>query len=93
MRILVLTLTLHAPWVHSLKEKRSEVKSLTSKLRGRFNVSVAETGTQDVHQTITLGIAAIAGDAAQMDRTAESLLRFVEESTDAGLSHIDRQVF
>ena len=52
MLILSLKIKLHAPWVHSLKEKRMVVKSLLSKMRNKFNVAVAEVGEQDIHQTI-----------------------------------------
>ena len=45
MMILSLKIKLHAPWVHSLKEKRMVVKSLLSKMRNKFNVAVAEVGT------------------------------------------------
>ena len=33
MRIAVITFRLHAPWVHSLKEKRMIVKSIVAKLQ------------------------------------------------------------
>ena len=46
MQIAVLTFRLHAPWVHSLKEKRMIVKSLVAKLQGKFHVSVAEIDEQ-----------------------------------------------
>ena len=39
MRIAAMTFRLHAPWVHSLKEKRMIVKSLVAKLQNRFRVS------------------------------------------------------
>ena len=54
MMILSLKIKLHAPWVHSLKEKRMVVKSLLSKMRNKFNVAVAEVGEQDIHQTIVM---------------------------------------
>ena len=57
MRIGIATVTLRADWVHSLKEKRMVVKSLCSRIRNKFNVSVAEVEAQDIHQTIVLGIA------------------------------------
>lgn len=65
MPVATLEIKLYAPWVHSLKEKRMEVKSLTAKIGNKFNVSVAETAEQDTHQTIVIGVAAIAADAAQ----------------------------
>ncbi len=35
------TVTLYAPWVNSLKEKRMVVKSIIDKMSGRFNISIA----------------------------------------------------
>ena len=42
MNIATITLRLHAPWVHSLKEKRMIVKSIIAKLQNKFHVSSAE---------------------------------------------------
>lgn len=83
MVILELTLRLYAPWCHSLKDKRSEVKSLTAKLRQKFNISVAESDDQDVHQMIVLCIAALAFDNGQADSIKESILKFIEQSSEA----------
>ena len=47
MRIAAMTFRLYAPWVHSLKEKRSIVKSLIAKLRNRYHVSAAEIDEQE----------------------------------------------
>jgi uncharacterized protein len=83
MVIAVLRVTLHADWAHSLKEKRSELKSLIAKIRNRFNVSVAETDEQDTHQTLVISVAAIAADRGIADSTMENILRFIEGNTDA----------
>ena len=56
IKIAVLTIKLYAPWVHSLKEKRMVVKSLMSKIRNKFQISVAEVQDQDIHQSIVIGI-------------------------------------
>ncbi|MCA1725487.1 MAG: DUF503 domain-containing protein [Thermomicrobia bacterium] len=50
----VARITLELPGAHSLKEKRSVVKSLLARLQNRFNVSAVEVAAQD-----TLGIAVI----------------------------------
>ncbi|MBO7405190.1 MAG: DUF503 domain-containing protein, partial [Clostridia bacterium] len=52
MKITAITFRLHAPWVHSLKEKRMIVKSLLAKLQNRFHVSAAEIDEQDTHQIL-----------------------------------------
>lgn len=92
MVILVLTIELYASWVHSLKEKRMEVKSLVSRLQNKFNVSAAEVAQQDMHQTIVIGIAAIAANTAQVDSISENILQFVENATDAELMHVQREL-
>lgn len=49
MEIATITFRLHAPWVHSLKEKRMIVKSIITKVQNQFHVSVAEIDEQDIH--------------------------------------------
>lgn len=83
MRIATLIVTLRAPWVHSLKEKRTILRSLTSKLRNRFNVSVAEVDTQDVHQILTIGLACVAADSALADAILDSILSWIDENCEA----------
>jgi Uncharacterized protein conserved in bacteria len=91
MRVLLLRVTLRASWVHSLKEKRMIVKSITQRLKNKFNISVAEIDEQDVHQTIVIGIASICGSSAQMDSTMENIITFIEENTDAEIINIERE--
>jgi uncharacterized protein YlxP (DUF503 family) len=85
MMILFITLCLRAPWCGSLKDKRSVVKALVSGIRGRFNVSVAESDHQDIHHLIGLSIAALAANKAQGDSLAEQMYRFIQSVTDADL--------
>lgn len=88
----VLTLRLYAPWVHSLKEKRMAVKSLLSKLRGKFNVSAIEADEQDIHQTIVIAVAALAANSAQADSTLDTMLAFVEANTEAEVVLVEREL-
>lgn len=92
MRITVLQIKLYAPWVHSLKEKRMEVKSLTAKIRNKFNVSVAEVDEQDTHQTIVIGIAGIAANSSQSDSIADTVVSFVESNTEAEIVSVNREI-
>ena len=59
-------LRLHLPASHSLKDKRRVVRSLTERLRGRFNVSVGEVEEQDRWQIAVIGLAtaSLDGNAA-----------------------------
>ena len=83
MKITAVTFRLHAPWVHSLKEKRMIVKSLLAKLQNRFHVSAAEIDEQDTHQILVIGIAAIVPHNAMADSLMDEISAFVEENTDA----------
>ncbi len=85
MMILFITLSLHAPWCGSLKDKRSVVKTLVSGIRGHFNVGVAESDHQDSHQLIGLSIAALAANKAQGDSMAEQMYRYIQSASDADL--------
>ena len=91
MIVAVLKVTLRAPWAHSLKEKRSALKSLLAKLRSRFNVSAAEADLQDVHQTLVIEVAALAANRPLADGILESLERFIEANTDAEIVNVERE--
>ena len=83
MNIAAMTFWLHAPWVHSLKEKRMIVKSLVARLQNRFHVSAAEVEEQDTHQIIVIGVAAIVPHNAMADSLMDEISQFIEESTEA----------
>ena len=92
MMVATITFKLHAPWVHSLKEKRMVIKSLLSKIQNTFNVSASEIGEHDVHQILVIGVAAIAGSGAVADSLMEEISRFVEENTDAEILEEHREI-
>jgi Uncharacterized protein conserved in bacteria len=93
MIIETLEIRLYAPWVHSLKEKRMIVRSLTAKIRNRFNVSVAETADQDLHQSIVLGIACVAGNTGQADSIMDHIETFIESNTEAEITGSHREIY
>jgi uncharacterized protein YlxP (DUF503 family) len=82
---------IHIPWVHSLKEKRSEVKSLCAKVKNKFNVSIAEVEEQDTHQKAVLGFACVAGDASLADSIVDTVINFIESNTEGEIISINRE--
>lgn len=92
MFIATASIRLHLPWVHSLKEKRMVVKSLSSKVRNQYNVSVAEIEEQDIHQIAVLGFAGIAGDRAQADSIIDNVINFVEDNTEGEIVSVEREI-
>jgi len=53
---------LHLPGALSLKEKRFALKSIKTKLRNQFNISIAEIDYHDKWQRSLLGIACVSKD-------------------------------
>jgi uncharacterized protein YlxP (DUF503 family) len=92
MNIAVMTFRLHAPWVHSLKEKRMIVRGIVAKLQNRFHVSAAEVDEQDVHQVAVIGVAAIVPHNAMADSLMDEISRFVEENTEAEILDEMREI-
>ena len=85
-------ITLYAPWVHSLKEKRMAVKSLIAKIKNKFNVSIAEVDEQDTHRTIVLGLACVSTTVSHADSMIDTILSFIENNTDADITDVHREV-
>lgn len=92
MKIAVMTFRLHAPWVHSLKEKRMIVKSLIARLQNKFHVSAAEIDEQDIHQIIVIGVAAIVPHNAMADSLMDEISTFMEENCEAELLDEQREI-
>jgi len=84
---------IYAPWVHTLKEKRMVVKSLCSRVKNKFNVSIAEVEDQDIHQSIVLGIACVTNDNAHADQILDTIIDFIEGNTEGEIIHIDRELY
>lgn len=92
MIIGAVTMRLYAPWVSSLKEKRMVVKSIIAKVHNKFHVAIAEVAEQDTLQTVVLGMACVAGTVRQADSIVDHVLQFVEESTEAEVTDIQREL-
>ena len=87
-----MTFRVHAPWVHSLKEKRMIVKSIVAKLQNKFHVSAAEIDEQDIHQIIVIGVAAIVPHNAMADSMMDEISAFVETGTEAVILDEQREI-
>ncbi len=76
----VCTLELEIPASHSLKDKRHVVKSLTTRVRRDFNVSVAEVDSLDNWQHAILGIVCVSSDANYARGLLEKVIDNIERS-------------
>jgi len=64
----------------SLKAKRGVVRSITRRVRNRFNLAVAEVGGQDTWQRALIGLAATGIEGPTVRRVLESAVTFIEET-------------
>jgi uncharacterized protein YlxP (DUF503 family) len=77
MPVGLLTLELHIPHAHSLKDKRQIVRSLKDRLRRHFNVAVAEMEYQDMWQRSIIGVVTL---SAAEQHVVESLQLVLKEA-------------
>lgn len=75
----IITLRLYSP--SSLKEKRHIVKSLISRIRNNFNVSVAEVDLNDKWQLAEIGVATLSNDKKIVDSQINSVIALIESDT------------
>lgn len=83
---------LYADWVHSLKEKRAIVKSITDKVKNRFNISIAEVDNLDMHKSIVLGLACVSNSAKHSDNCIQKVIEYIEQNTEAVVEKIETEL-
>ena len=69
---------LHLHANRSLKGKRKVVRSMVDKVKHKFNVSIAEVGSNDKWQRIELGVSAVGNDRRHIDTSLDNILSYVE---------------
>jgi hypothetical protein len=70
-----LTLELHIEAAQSLKDKRQVLRSLKDRLRGSFNVSVAEIDPSPVWNRATIGVVSISDSRDYLDGLMKNVER------------------
>ena len=78
MVIGTLKIELHLQDNRSLKGKRKVVKRIVGKVKHRFNMAIAEVGSNDKWQKIELGISTVGNDRRHIDSSLANVLSFIE---------------
>ena len=73
-------LELFLPAARSLKDRRQVARSLTARIRDKFNVAVSEEGNDKRWQSLTLGVCVLSTDSAHANQILSRVVSFVEES-------------
>ncbi|NHM29837.1 DUF503 domain-containing protein [Neobacillus terrae] len=63
---------------HSLKDKRAVLQRILSRLRQRYNLSVAEAGYQDVWQRTKIAIAGVSSSKVMVEKELQSALQMID---------------
>jgi len=77
----------------SLKGKRKIIRSMVDKVKSRFNVSIAEVGSNDKWQKIELGISAVGNDRRHIDSSLSHVLVFLESLYLAQIVNTEFEIF
>ncbi|MBO0777670.1 MAG: DUF503 domain-containing protein [Ktedonobacteraceae bacterium] len=93
MVIGVCQITLHLPDSHSLKEKRQVIKSLTARVRNKFEVAIAEVDHSESWQLTTLGMSCVSNSSQHADEILRHVQHYIEEiRPDLQISQVDTEI-
>ena len=76
----ILTIQLQLPGCKSLKEKRSRLKPLTTRLHREFNISVSELNQLDNWDETTVGCAIISNDHGFSEKSLQSVIVWINKN-------------
>lgn len=89
----VLRFTLRLPESGSLKDKRQVVRSLSQRIRNKFQVCVAEVGDNDVWQIATIGVACVTNTHRHCEEMLDEIVAYVRESRlDAEVVDVESEI-
>lgn len=74
--------TLYLESTFSLKEKRSEVKSVIRRIQNQFNVAIAEIEDLDDIRTATLGVVVVSTSTPHADQMLKKIIDGIERLLD-----------
>ena len=77
MNVGVCKINLRLPDNLSLKGKRQVLKSITARVRNKFNVAVAEVDNHDRWQSATVGVCLISNDSRYTNEVLSKVVDFV----------------
>ena len=77
MNVGVCKIELRLPGNLSLKGKRRVLKSITTRIKNKFNVSVAEVNDQELWQLASLGICYVSNNSRHTNEVLSKVMDFV----------------
>ncbi len=79
MNVGVCKIKLRLPENLSLKGKRRVLKSITTRVKNKFNVAIAEVDDHDLWQLATIGICCVSNSGRQTNEVLSKVVDFVTQ--------------
>jgi uncharacterized protein len=83
---------LFIPASSSLKDKRQVLRSVTTNVRNRFNVAIAEVDHQDLWQRAALGVSCVAESTGHCAKVLQEVEKTIGRATVGSAELVDRRV-
>ncbi|KJS83017.1 MAG: hypothetical protein JM58_13440 [Peptococcaceae bacterium BICA1-8] len=93
MLIGAITIKIFIPASASLKDKRRVVKSLITRLKNKFNVSVAEIGSLEEWQVSEIGIAVVGNGTQILNKQISQVINYIEREAELQLIDVNTEIF
>lgn len=80
MRVIAVNINFRLYEVYSLKEKRSIKRKVIERIKNKFNISIAETGSMDSLTTLEISFSAVSNDYKHLDEIYQNVINFIESN-------------
>ncbi len=78
MHIGICSLQFRLPESTSLKDKRRVFRSISTRVRNRFNVAIAEVEGNDKRQLLTLGVTCVSNDSRHANEMLSRVVSYIQ---------------
>ncbi|NIP42066.1 MAG: DUF503 domain-containing protein [candidate division Zixibacteria bacterium] len=92
MIIGLLQVELFLPSVHSLKHKRQIIKSIVTRVRNKFNVSISETGNNDLWQRASISACIVTNESKYANQVMEKVVVEIERNLDGQVLDVNTSI-
>jgi uncharacterized protein YlxP (DUF503 family) len=91
VHVAALSLELHIPHAHSLKDKRAVIKPILEGCYRRFRVAAAEVDHQERWQRASLAVAAVSATPGHLEEVLDRVERFVWSFPEVEVTRCERR--
>jgi uncharacterized protein YlxP (DUF503 family) len=83
----------YLPGTQSLKDKRRRIKSLISRVKNKYNVSIAEVDYNDDRRRAQIGVALVSNDRVLVDRIISKVATMIDNEPNMNMIDYRVEIF